>query len=42
MLNSANLVSCITMEAALKIKYNSDPVGDKETTDSRLSLAYGF
>ncbi len=40
----ANLVASIAMEAALKIKYNSDPVGGKEDTDSitSLSLVYGF
>ncbi len=40
----ANLISSIAMEAALKIKYNSDPIDGKEETDSitSLSLVYGF
>ncbi len=40
----ANLVSSIAMEAALKIKHNSDPVGGKKETDSTtsVSLVYGF
>ncbi len=40
----ANLVSSIAMEAALKIKHNSDPVGDKKETDTitSISLVYGF
>ncbi len=40
----ANLISSIAMEAALKIKHNSDPLDDKENTDSitSLSLVYGF
>ncbi len=40
----ANLISSVAMEAALKIKYNSEPPGDKENTDTitSLSLVYGF
>ncbi|HFC53257.1 MAG TPA: DUF481 domain-containing protein [Gammaproteobacteria bacterium] len=40
----ANLISSIAMEAALKIKHNSDPMEDRENTDSitSLSLVYGF
>ncbi len=40
----ANLVSSIALEAALKIKHNTDPVGDKKETDSitSVSLVYGF
>ncbi len=40
----ANLVSSIAMEAALKIKHNSDPIGGKEETDTTtsISLVYGF
>jgi len=40
----ANLVSNIALEAALKIKNNSDSAGDKENTDtiSTISLVYGF
>ncbi len=39
-----NLVSSVAMEAAFKIKYNSEPIGDKEETDTitSLSLVYGF
>ncbi len=40
----ANLVSSIALEAALKIKHNTEPVGNKEETDSitSISLVYGF
>ncbi len=40
----ANLVSSIAMEAALKVKHNSDPVAGKEETDTitSISLVYGF
>ena len=40
----ANLVSSIALEAALKIKHNTDPVGGKEKTDTitSVSLVYGF
>ncbi len=40
----ANLISSTAMEAALKIKHNSDPIEDRENTDSitSLSLVYGF
>ncbi len=40
----ANLIASIAMEAALKIKHNSDPIGNKEETDTitSLSLVYGF
>ncbi len=40
----ASLIASVAMEAALKIKHNSDPVGNKKETDTitSLSLVYGF
>ncbi len=40
----ANLVASISMEAAFKVKYNSEAVGNKKNTDTTtsVSLVYGF